>query len=100
MCIAKCSSLGQRRIQQAAAVAHTKDNFLGHEGLFAFEALRRLHSRRLAGSALADTNKDTTTTSTDVTLSEPDIVNSAVMLNAGGSESRLKNVYVNYIIKL
>jgi hypothetical protein len=43
---------------------------------------------------------NTTTTSTDVTSSEPDIVNSVPMLNAGGTETRPKNVYVNYIIKL
>jgi len=42
----------------------------------------------------------TTTTATDVTPSEPDIVNTALMLAAGGNESRPKNVYVNYIIKL
>lgn len=42
----------------------------------------------------------TTTTSTDVTFNEPDIVNSVPMMNAGGTESRPKNVYVNYIIKL
>lgn len=42
----------------------------------------------------------TTTTSSDVTPSEPDIVDTVPMLNAGGTESRPKNVYVNYIIKL
>jgi len=42
----------------------------------------------------------TTATSTDVTPSELDIVNSAPMMNAGGTESRPKNLYVNYIIKL
>ena len=42
----------------------------------------------------------TTATSTDVTSNEPDIINSVPMMNAGGTESRPKNVYVNYIIKL
>jgi microcystin-dependent protein len=42
----------------------------------------------------------TTTTATDVTYNEPDIVNSVPMMNAGGTETRPKNVYVNYIIKL
>ena len=41
-----------------------------------------------------------TATSTDVTYNEPDIINSVPMMNAGGTESRPKNVYVNYIIKL
>jgi microcystin-dependent protein len=42
----------------------------------------------------------TTATSTDVTSNEPDIINSVPMMNAGGTETRPKNVYVNYIIKL
>jgi microcystin-dependent protein len=42
----------------------------------------------------------TTATATDVTFNEPDIINSVPMMNAGGTESRPKNVYVNYIIKL
>ena len=42
----------------------------------------------------------TTATSTGVNPSEPDIVNTVPMVNSGGAESRPKNVYVNYIIKL
>ena len=43
---------------------------------------------------------NTTTPSTDVTPSEPDIINTAPMVAAGGNESRPKNINVNYIIKL
>jgi microcystin-dependent protein len=43
---------------------------------------------------------NTTTPGYDVTPSEPDVVNTVPMMNAGGTESRPKNVYVNYIIKL
>jgi microcystin-dependent protein len=42
----------------------------------------------------------TTATSTAVNPSEPNIIESVPMLNAGATETRPKNVYVNYIIKL
>jgi microcystin-dependent protein len=52
---------------------------------------------------------NTTTTGTDVSASEPDIINSAAMVNAGAhahtvvaggdNETRPTNAYVNYIIK-
>jgi microcystin-dependent protein len=41
----------------------------------------------------------TTTTATDVTPAEPDILNSAPMASVGGNENRPKNIYVNYLIK-
>jgi microcystin-dependent protein len=41
----------------------------------------------------------TTATASDVTFNEPDIVNTAAMQNAGGNETRPRNIYVNYIIK-
>ena len=43
---------------------------------------------------------NTTTPSTDVSPSEPDILNTSPIAAAGGNESRPKNIYVNYIIKL
>jgi len=43
---------------------------------------------------------NTTTPSTDVSPSEPDILNTQPIAAAGGNESRPKNIYVNYIIKL
>ena len=43
---------------------------------------------------------NTTTPSTDITPSEPDIINSAPEFATGGNETRPKNIYVNYIIKL
>lgn len=43
---------------------------------------------------------NTTTPGNDVSPSEPDILNTAPIAAAGGNESRPKNIYVNYIIKL
>jgi len=51
-------------------------------------------------SRLLQVNGANTTVSTGSAAGEPDIVNSFPELPAGGNETRPKNIYVNYIIKL
>ena len=77
--MATCNALGSLQNDQVRNHSHANGNF----------------SRVLQLS----TGSANTVAATDVTIQEPDVVNSAPMTGGGGNETRPRNIYANFIIK-
>ena len=86
-----------RAARIAAKPGGNTGNALGSLQLDDFKS--HSHGNGSFNRLLQSSSGPTTTDGTDFTLNEPDIINSAPMLSAGGSETRPRNIYVNYIIK-